>query len=71
MEHSDTLFAEIEAYCDRVNISPSTLCVRALGNSRFMDRLRKKLEKLDEDQGKLRSYMAENPPAPSDSQVAQ
>lgn len=61
MEHK-TLIDEITAYCESSGISPSTLCVRALGNSRFLDRLNRKVKKLDKDAEKLRAYMAEQHP---------
>jgi hypothetical protein len=60
MEHK-SLIDEITEYCDRMGISPSTLCVRVLGNSRFMHRLSRKVEKLDQDTEKLRAYMALHP----------
>lgn len=60
MEH--TLIEQIEDYCAQAGISPSTLGVRALGNSRFLDRLNRKIEKFEEDAIKLRSFMASNPP---------
>lgn len=52
----------IEDYCSKADIEPSTLGVRALGNSRFLKRLKRKLGKLEEDEEKLRAYMAANPP---------
>lgn len=58
MEHK-ALIEEITAYCESTGISPSTLCVRAIGNSRFLDRLNRKVEKLDQDAEKLRAYMAD------------
>lgn len=63
MEHlADTIIKEMRAYCEEARISPSTLSMRALGSSRFMQRLERRLEKLDEDRRKLRAYMAANPP---------
>lgn len=53
---------EIQAYCEAAGISPSTLGVRALGNSRYFDRLQRRIEKTAEDADRLRAYMAENPP---------
>lgn len=57
-----SLIDEIREYCSRAKIEPSTLGVRALGNSRIMDRLERRLERLETDEAKLRAYMAENPP---------
>lgn len=56
------LVSEIQDYCRSVGISPSTLSVRVLGNSRFFDRLNRRAEKLADDAEKIRAYMAENPP---------
>lgn len=64
MEHK-SLISEIELYCEQANISPSTLGVRALGNSRFFDRLKRKIEKGERDAEALRSFMAQNPPQSS------
>jgi len=60
MEHR-TIIDEVQDYCTRAGISPSTLGVRALGNSRFLDRLHRKIEKFEEDADKLRAFMAANP----------
>jgi hypothetical protein len=65
MEHK-SLITEIELYCARANISPSTLGVRVLGNSRFLDRLKRRVEKGDKDAEALRAFMAENPPQTTD-----
>ena len=56
------IIEEIQAYCEAAGISPSTLGVRALGNSRYFDRLKRRLDKTAEDADRLRTYMAENPP---------
>jgi hypothetical protein len=58
---------EIRRYCAAADISASTLCVRALQNSRFMDRRERKLEKLAENEAALRKYMRENPPVKTDA----
>lgn len=57
-----SLIKLIENYCADAGIEPSTLGVRALGNSRFFDRLKRKLGKIEEDGEKLVAYMAANPP---------
>lgn len=61
MKHTSIL-DEVNAYCARAGIQPSTLAVRALGNSRFFDRMQRRVEKAEADAEKLRAYMAENPP---------
>ena len=61
MENTD-IIQQIEEYCSKAKISPSTLGVRALGNSRILDRLSRKIEKFEEDVATLRDWMAANPP---------
>lgn len=63
-----TLIDEIRDYCARANIEPSTLGVRALGNSRIMDRLERRIDRLETDEKRLRDYMAANP-APAEPQA--
>ena len=60
MEHD--LISEIEAYCAATGISPATLGVRALGNSRFLERLQRRKAKLATDTDRLRDFMRDNPP---------
>ena len=62
MDQIAPIITKVKEYCDKANIKPSTLCVRVLGNSRFLDRLQRKVEKADEDARKLSAFMAENPP---------
>lgn len=69
MKQSD-LLSEVRAYCEEVGISPSTLGVRALGNSRYFDRLERRIEKAEEDAQKLRAFMAEHPPQKGASSAA-
>lgn len=57
-----SLIDEIRDYCARANIEPSTLGVRALGNSRIMERLERRLQRTENDEARLRAYMAANPP---------
>lgn len=56
------LLTEMHDYCRRAGISPSTLCVRAIGNSRYPGRLQRRIEKAETDADKIRSYMVDNPP---------
>lgn len=60
------LISELNDYCRRTGWKQSTVCVRALGDSRFVDRYRRRLERTARDAEKLRSYMAENPPRGDD-----
>lgn len=57
-----SLIEEIREYCAAAGIEPSTLGLRALGNSRIVDRIERRLERIETDETKLRNYMAANPP---------
>jgi hypothetical protein len=57
------LLAEITAYCEASGMKPSTLGLKSLGNSRFVDRLRRRIAKSEEDAAAVRAFMAANPPA--------
>jgi hypothetical protein len=61
MDHK-TLMTAITKYCDSAGISPSTLCVQALGNSRFFDRLQRRAVQLETDAARLKAWMAQHPP---------
>ena len=54
--------ADVLAYCDAVNLAPSTVCVRAVGDSRYLTRHQKRIEALQRDEQKLRDFMRANPP---------
>lgn len=60
---NENITSELEEYCAKTGLSPSTVCVRAVGNSRFVERFQRKKQKMDEDVQRLRQYMAENPPS--------
>ncbi len=62
--------SDVERYCGAAGISPSTLGVRAIGNSRFLDRFKRRVETLAEDESRIRAYMAANP-APSISEASE
>jgi hypothetical protein len=58
------LLDEIETYCGASGMKPSTLGLKSLGNSRFVDRLRRRIVKSEEDATAVRAFMRDNPPAP-------
>ena len=60
MEHRNIL-SELEAYCHEVGLKPSTVCVRALNDSRYVARLKRRLAAMDRDAERLRDYMLANP----------
>lgn len=55
------LATDLEEYCKKKGLAPSTVCVRALGDSRYLDRLRRRLEVLERDDSKIRDFMREHP----------
>lgn len=60
------LLDEAEHYCAATGIALSTLGVRVLGNSRYFDRLKRRIVRDHEDAAKLRDFMARNPPTNSE-----
>jgi hypothetical protein len=65
-----TLLEKIEGYCQATGISPSTLGVRAVGNSRLYERLQSRLERDAAVAAKVEAYIAANPPPLSSSDAA-
>ena len=66
-----SILSELNAYCDRAGLKPSTVCVRALNDSRYVPRLVRRLDAIERDAQKLRDYMASNPPPdPLDDETA-
>ncbi len=56
-----SIITEVETYAKSAGLSPSTVCVRATGNSRLLDRLKRRANQTETDLVRLRAYMAENP----------
>lgn len=56
------IFDELSDYCDASGVSPATVCLRALNNSRFVERHRRRVDKIAQDEADLREYMRQNPP---------
>lgn len=57
----ETILLELDEYCRRAGLKSSTVCVRALNDSRFPERCQRKIDSLERDAMRLRRYMAENP----------
>lgn len=57
------LLNEIDDYCRKTGFKPSTVCMRALGDSRFMARHTRRANQIQKDTARLRKYMADHPPA--------
>ncbi|MFU1606573.1 XRE family transcriptional regulator [Sulfitobacter pontiacus] len=64
-----TILAELEEYCGKTGLKPSTVCVRALNDSRYVTRHLRRIAALDKDAQKIRNYMAAHP-APENQEDA-
>ena len=60
--NDDALLRELEEYCRLAGLKASTVCVRALNDSRFVSRHRRRLDRIAQDSLLLRQFMTENPP---------
>jgi hypothetical protein len=61
MANLDQIIKEIDAYCAKAGISPSTLCRHARNNPRLYDRLKARAERIEEDVSAIRAWMKQNP----------
>lgn len=66
----ETILEELKDYCRATGLKPSTVCVRALNDSRYVARHQRRLDALNRDANKIRQYMAENPAPAGTDQVA-
>ncbi|MGY9038399.1 MAG: hypothetical protein ACKVLA_11330 [Rhodobacterales bacterium] len=57
----NTILAELETYCGETGLKPSTVCVRALNDSRYVARHLRRIAALEKDAQKIRDYMAAHP----------
>ena len=60
-EHYD-IIRELDAYAEKAGVDASTVCRKATGNPRLRERLARRIDRMAEDEGRLRAYMASNPP---------
>ncbi len=58
----NAIIAELDAYCASAGIKQTTVCQNALGNARFYERMKRRIDQYAADAEKLRAYMAANPP---------
>jgi hypothetical protein len=58
----DDLLDELERYHRLTGLAVSTICVRAINDSRFVARHQRRLRNIAKDAYRIRKYMAENPP---------
>lgn len=56
-----TIMDELDAYCAATGRKQSTVCVRALNDSRYPTRHARRIEVLERDAEILRAFMAEHP----------
>lgn len=62
MTEPESIIAEIEDYSRHTGWEPSTICIRALNNSRWYKRMVKSRRYPAPQAEKLRQYMKDNPP---------
>lgn len=55
------IIAELDAYSAQTGMKPTTICQHALGNARFYDRIKRRVERYEEEAARLREFMARNP----------
>lgn len=55
------IITEVNEYCARAGISPATIGVRVLENSRLMERLDRRIKLTERDTSLLRAYMTAHP----------
>lgn len=60
MTHEE-IIDELKDYCRATGLKPSTVCVRALNDSRYVARRERSVARLSRDADRLRKYMADNP----------
>jgi hypothetical protein len=63
----ETLLDELNDYCARVGLKSSTVCVRALNDSRYPARHLRRVDAMARDAERLRKFMRENPPKSEDA----
>lgn len=61
MDTLHDVLRELETYCQKVGVSPGTVCARATNNARLYERLKRRAEKTEADVAALQRYMQENP----------
>lgn len=60
-----TLIEMIDQYCEKTGMKPSMLGFRAVGDGKFVSRIRSGGRCWPETELKVRAYMTANPPPPS------
>lgn len=52
------IITEIDAFSAETGLKPTTICEKALSNSRFYDRLKRRIERSVDEASTLRGWMA-------------
>ena len=66
----NTILAELETYCGEAGLKPSTVCVRALNDSRYVARHMRRIAALEKDAQKIRDYMVAHPAPDTQEEAA-
>ena len=56
------IISELDDYCAKTGMRPTTVCQNALGNARLYERIKRRIEQYAREAERLRAYMAANPP---------
>lgn len=64
------IISEIERYAQQTGLKPTTICQLALGNARYFDRLRSRIERFPEEAERIRQWMAEHPTSDSKAKAS-
>lgn len=56
------IISEIKDYSAKTGLKVTTICQRAFGNARYLDRLHGRLDRLEDETERFRQFKAENPP---------
>jgi hypothetical protein len=55
------IISEIERYAQETGLKPTTICQLALGNPRYFDRLRSRIDRFPDEAERIRQWMQEHP----------
>lgn len=61
MESAKHILTELNEYSAATGLDPKIVCRRATNNPRLYDRLKARIDRLDNDVETLRRFMADNP----------
>lgn len=64
------IISEINDYSAKTGLKVTTICQRAFGNARYLDRLHGRLDRLGEEVQRFREFTADNPPPQREGDAA-